>query len=172
MLLLFLFLQHFVIHFWFSLFGVFTENRCIELHSPDGIHSCILRATDSAEALIWFNALHSAMQCSTQRALNDANRALMNVIGELKFIGWLSRRLSGSTGGGSGGGASGGGSASGGGGGMGGSAEAVSEVSLHCKLITAIYLICMSFPFFFGFFLFLLNFFLFSLSPSDTLSCC
>uniref|UniRef100_A0A1A9WFI4 PH domain-containing protein n=1 Tax=Glossina brevipalpis TaxID=37001 RepID=A0A1A9WFI4_9MUSC len=86
------------------------ENRCLELHSPDGVHSCILRASDSAEALIWFNALHSAMSCSTQRALVEANRALMNVIGELKHIGWLSRRLNGGGGGssGSGGGAGGG----------------------------------------------------------------
>lgn len=35
------------------------------------------------------------MSGSTQRALVEANRALMNVIGELKHIGWLSRRLSG-----------------------------------------------------------------------------
>lgn len=48
---------------------------------------------------MWFNALHSAMSGSTQRALVEANRALMNVIGELKHIGWLSRRLSGSSGG-------------------------------------------------------------------------
>lgn len=75
---------------------LFSENRCIELHSPDGIHSCILRASDSQEALVWFNALHSAMGTSTQRALNDANRALINVIGELKHIGWLSRRVGGS----------------------------------------------------------------------------
>lgn len=71
---------------------LFTENRCIELHSPDGIHSCILRASDSQEALIWFNALHSAMGRSTQRALQDANRALASIIGEFKHIGWLSRR--------------------------------------------------------------------------------
>ncbi|KAM7357538.1 syntrophin-like 1 isoform 2-T4 [Cochliomyia hominivorax] len=70
------------------------ENRCVELHSPDGVHSCILRALDSAEALVWFNALHSAMSGSTQRALVEANRALINVIGEVKYIGWLSRRLS------------------------------------------------------------------------------
>lgn len=69
-----------------------NENRCIELHSPDGIHSCLLRASDSQEALIWFNALHLAMTRSTQRALQDANRALGNIIGEFKHIGWLSRR--------------------------------------------------------------------------------
>lgn len=69
------------------------ENRCIELHSPDGIHSCILRAIDPQEALAWFNALHSSIARSAQRALLDANRALSNIIGELKHIGWLSRRV-------------------------------------------------------------------------------
>ncbi|EAT48685.1 AAEL000381-PA, partial [Aedes aegypti] len=70
-------------------------NRCIELHSPDGIHSCILRAVDPQEATTWFNALHSAIGKSTQKALLDANRALASIIGELKFIGWLSRRCGG-----------------------------------------------------------------------------
>lgn len=96
----------------------FSDNRCIELHSPDGVHSCILRASDSQEALVWFNALHSAMDNSTERALNDANRALVNIIGELKHIGWLSKRLGGSTSGSVGGGTgSGPGSASSSGGG-------------------------------------------------------
>uniref|UniRef100_A0A1B0DJ49 Uncharacterized protein n=1 Tax=Phlebotomus papatasi TaxID=29031 RepID=A0A1B0DJ49_PHLPP len=69
------------------------ENRCIELHSPDGIHSCVLRASDSQEALAWFNALHSTMARSTQCALLEANRALASILGELKHIGWLSRRI-------------------------------------------------------------------------------
>lgn len=88
------------------------------MHSPDGVHSCILRATDSQEALGWFNALHSAMDNSTERALNDANRALVNITGELKHIGWLSKRLGGSTGSGGGGTGSGPGSASSSGGGI------------------------------------------------------
>ncbi|XP_052872307.1 beta-1-syntrophin [Anopheles cruzii] len=71
------------------------ENRCIELHSPDGIHSCILRAMDPQESTTWFNALHSAIGKSTQKALLDANRALVSIIGELKHIGWLSRRSGG-----------------------------------------------------------------------------
>lgn len=70
-----------------------TENRSIELHSPDGIHSCILRATDPAEAMLWFNALHSAIGQTTQAALVEANRALVSLIGELRHIGWLSRRI-------------------------------------------------------------------------------
>lgn len=98
----------FLFHVSFTFFFRLAENRCLELHSPDGVHSCILRAADSAEALVWFNALHSAMSGSTQRALVEANRALMNVIGELKHIGWLSRRLSGSSGAGSASNASGG----------------------------------------------------------------
>uniref|UniRef100_T1GWL4 Uncharacterized protein n=1 Tax=Megaselia scalaris TaxID=36166 RepID=T1GWL4_MEGSC len=58
------------------------------------------------------------MDNSTERALNDANRALVNIIGELKHIGWLSKRLGGSTSGSVGGGTgSGPGSASSSGGG-------------------------------------------------------
>lgn len=108
--------HNFALVFFSLLIGIFAENRCLELHSPDGVHSCILRAADSAEALVWFNALHSAMSSSTQRALVEANRALMNVIGELKHIGWLSRRLSAGSGAGSASNASGGGGGSGGGG--------------------------------------------------------
>lgn len=82
------------------------ENRSIELHSPDGIHSCILRATDPAEAMVWFNALHSAIGQTTQAALAEANRVLVSLIGELRQIGWLSRRISGGGGGGGGSGGS------------------------------------------------------------------
>lgn len=92
------------------IFGLYLspilENRSIELHSPDGIHSCILRATDPAEAMVWFNALHSAIAQTTQAALVEANRVLVSLIGELRQIGWLSRRISGG-GGGSGGSSSG-----------------------------------------------------------------
>jgi len=49
------------------------------------------------------------MGSSTQRALVEANRALVNLIGELKHIGWLSKRLNGGGGGGSSGSAGGGG---------------------------------------------------------------
>lgn len=95
-LFLFLFNFHFpykIFIFISFFFFLFTENRCIELHSPDGIHSCILRASDPQEGLIWFNALHSAMARTTQTALEDANRALASILGELKHIGWLSRRI-------------------------------------------------------------------------------
>lgn len=73
------------------------ENRCIELHSPDGIHSCILRANDSQEALTWFNAIHSVLARNTQKSMLEANRILANLMGELKYIGWLSKKINGDT---------------------------------------------------------------------------
>lgn len=69
------------------------EQRSFELHSPDAVHSCILRATDTQEALIWFNALHLAIDKCSKKALFDANRILLPLIGELKHFGWLSRKV-------------------------------------------------------------------------------
>ncbi|CAH1188277.1 unnamed protein product [Phyllotreta striolata] len=64
------------------------ENRTLELHSPDAIHICVLRAADPAEAITWFNTLHSALSVLTTAALHDASRA----IPDLRHIGWLLRR--------------------------------------------------------------------------------
>lgn len=64
----------------------------MELHSPDSVHACVLRAADSAEASAWFNTLHSALTTLTERALKIAAIALSNILGELKHIGWLSRK--------------------------------------------------------------------------------
>lgn len=71
-----------------------TENRTFELHSPDGVHSCILRATDANEAASWFNSLHSALYVLTVKALKEANNVLSPTLigGELHHIGWLSTR--------------------------------------------------------------------------------
>lgn len=60
----------------------------MELHSPDAVHSCVLRATDPAEAAAWFNTLHSALGALTTAALHEAARA----IPDLRHIGWLLRR--------------------------------------------------------------------------------
>lgn len=69
-----------------------TENRTLELHSPDGVHSCVLRASDPNEAAAWFNTLHSALNVLNLQALQEANRALGAVLGELQDIGWLARK--------------------------------------------------------------------------------
>lgn len=45
--------------------------------------------------MVWFNALHSAIGQTTQAALVEANRVLVSLIGELRQIGWLSRRVTG-----------------------------------------------------------------------------
>ncbi|KDR14467.1 Beta-1-syntrophin [Zootermopsis nevadensis] len=68
------------------------ENRTLELHSPDGVHSCVLRASDPNEAAAWFNTLHSALNALNLQALQEANRALGAVLGELQDIGWLARK--------------------------------------------------------------------------------
>ncbi|XKL63191.1 hypothetical protein PGB90_005555 [Kerria lacca] len=70
------------------------ENRTFELHSPDGVHNCILRASDINEAASWFNSLHSALYVLTVKALQEANKILSPTLigGELHHIGWLSTR--------------------------------------------------------------------------------
>lgn len=70
------------------------ENRTLELHSPDGVHSCVLRANDSAEATMWFNTLHSALHVLTLKALHEANRILASLAIQLHHIGWLARKPS------------------------------------------------------------------------------
>ncbi|XP_049860221.1 beta-1-syntrophin isoform X2 [Schistocerca gregaria] len=65
------------------------ENRTLELHSPDGVHSCVLRAADAAEAAAWFHTLHSALGVLALQALHEAGRALG---AELRHMGWLARR--------------------------------------------------------------------------------
>jgi hypothetical protein len=69
-----------------------TENRTLELHSPDGVHSCVLRASDPNEAAAWFNTVHSALSVLNVQALQEANRVLGSVLGELQDIGWLARK--------------------------------------------------------------------------------
>nr|XP_023021047.1 beta-2-syntrophin-like [Leptinotarsa decemlineata] len=66
----------------------FSESRTLELHSPDAVHSCVLRAADPAEAAAWFNTLHSALAVLTTAALHEASRA----IPDLRHIGWLLRK--------------------------------------------------------------------------------
>uniref|UniRef100_A0A0C9QT18 SNTB1_1 protein n=1 Tax=Fopius arisanus TaxID=64838 RepID=A0A0C9QT18_9HYME len=66
------------------------EGRILELHSPDGVHECWLRASDNAEANVWFNALHSALAALTLKALRLAS-ALPDPP-QLQHIGWLARR--------------------------------------------------------------------------------
>lgn len=75
-------------------FTYISENKTIELHSPDGVHSCILRTQEASEAACWFNTLHGALSVLSLKALHDANKILANimpVLGQLHHIGWLFR---------------------------------------------------------------------------------
>ncbi|KAL2738187.1 beta-1-syntrophin-like isoform X2, partial [Vespula maculifrons] len=67
-----------------------TEGRILELHSPDGVHECWLRAADNTEANVWFNALHSALAALTLKALRLASAVPDPP--QLQHIGWLARR--------------------------------------------------------------------------------
>lgn len=69
----------------------FSENRSFEVHSPDCIHSLILRASDPNECLAWYNSLHAALVILTQAALRHANSLLVSLTGEIRHMGWLSR---------------------------------------------------------------------------------
>ncbi|KAG5305648.1 SNTB2 protein, partial [Acromyrmex insinuator] len=69
---------------------VIEDGRILELHSPDGVHECWLRAADNTEANVWFNALHSALAALTLKALRLAS-ALPDPQ-QLQHIGWLARR--------------------------------------------------------------------------------
>ncbi|KYQ50055.1 Beta-1-syntrophin [Trachymyrmex zeteki] len=69
---------------------VIGDGRILELHSPDGVHECWLRAADNTEANVWFNALHSALAALTLKALRLAS-ALPDPQ-QLQHIGWLARR--------------------------------------------------------------------------------
>lgn len=74
-----------------------SQNRIIELHSPDGKNSCILRCPDEHIALQWFNAIHANVHIMTQHTLAEANHILANTpassTGEIKHMGWLAEQV-------------------------------------------------------------------------------
>jgi len=70
-----------------------TDNRTIELYSPDGVHSLILKATTPTQCQAWVNGLSSTLSESTESALVRANRSLHEVLeGKARFMGWLLKR--------------------------------------------------------------------------------
>ncbi|KAK3085323.1 hypothetical protein FSP39_001461 [Pinctada imbricata] len=71
------------------------EKRTLELHSPDGKSTCILRFPDPATASDWFNAIHSNVMLMTSQCIVEANQIMTSAPNsrEVKHIGWLSEQL-------------------------------------------------------------------------------
>ena len=73
------------------------QRRTIELYSPDGKHSCVLRCPDESIANQWFSALHSNIYMLTQQAISELMVVFSNVPSnstEIKQIGWLAEQVS------------------------------------------------------------------------------
>ncbi|XP_057186333.1 beta-2-syntrophin isoform X2 [Triplophysa rosa] len=71
------------------------ENRLLELHSPDGQHTVVLRCKDGASAHSWFTAIHTNIAALLPQTLIHINSFLSNSNTNctLKHIGWLAEQL-------------------------------------------------------------------------------
>ncbi|XP_053361607.1 beta-2-syntrophin [Clarias gariepinus] len=71
------------------------ENRLLELHSPDGQHSVVLRCKDAATAHSWFTAVHANIAALLPHTLTHINAYLSasSTHTQLKHIGWLSEQV-------------------------------------------------------------------------------
>ncbi|CAG5131231.1 unnamed protein product [Candidula unifasciata] len=74
-----------------------SQRRTLELHSPDGKGSCVLRFPDPATAADWASAIHANMMALTKQAIQEANRMLSSSGNQhdVRHMGWLSRQLTG-----------------------------------------------------------------------------
>ncbi|CAG7820971.1 unnamed protein product, partial [Allacma fusca] len=70
--------------------GWSNDHRTIELYSPDGLHSLVLRAGSTAQCQAWVSGLSNALADSIELALIRANRLLHEVLeGKARHMGWL-----------------------------------------------------------------------------------
>lgn len=71
------------------------EKRTVELHSPDGKSTCIIRFPDAAVASDWFNAIHSNVTLLLSQCIAEANQVMTSAPNsrEIKHIGWLSEQV-------------------------------------------------------------------------------
>ena len=72
-----------------------NENRTIEIYSPDGKSSCILRCAEESIAQTWYNAIHSNIYLLAQQAVMEANQILSGAptSREITFMGWLAEQV-------------------------------------------------------------------------------
>ncbi|XP_043980810.1 beta-2-syntrophin [Gambusia affinis] len=74
------------------------ENRLLELHSPDGQHTVVLRCKDGATASSWFTAIHTNIAALLPQTLAHINAYLgassaASTHPHLKHIGWLAEQI-------------------------------------------------------------------------------
>ncbi|CAN9499508.1 unnamed protein product [Ophioblennius macclurei] len=74
------------------------ENRLLELHSPDGQHTVVLRCKDGPTANSWFTAVHTNIAALLPQTLAHVNAYLgasssASTHPHLKHIGWLAEQV-------------------------------------------------------------------------------
>uniref|UniRef100_A0A3Q2GG34 Syntrophin, beta 2 n=2 Tax=Cyprinodon variegatus TaxID=28743 RepID=A0A3Q2GG34_CYPVA len=74
------------------------ENRLLELHSPDGQHTVVLRCKDGASANAWFTAIHTNIAALLPQTLAHINAYLgasstASTHPHLKHIAWLAEQI-------------------------------------------------------------------------------
>ncbi|XP_028842911.1 beta-2-syntrophin [Denticeps clupeoides] len=73
------------------------ENRLLELHSPDGQHTVVLRCKDGPTAHAWFTAIHTNIAALLPQMLAHINSYLSapgsSPHSQLKHIGWLAEQI-------------------------------------------------------------------------------
>ncbi|XP_018594934.2 beta-2-syntrophin [Scleropages formosus] len=68
------------------------ENRLLELHSPDGLHTVVLRCKDGSTAHSWFTAIHTNVAALLPQTLAHIN-TILGSHRQLKHIGWLAEQI-------------------------------------------------------------------------------
>ncbi|MBN3274347.1 VPS4A protein, partial [Polyodon spathula] len=73
------------------------ESRLIELHSPDGRNTVVLRCKDSAAAHSWFTAIHTNIAALLPHVLAELNSMLGSSNAssnrEVRHVGWLAEQI-------------------------------------------------------------------------------
>ncbi|KAM4722066.1 beta-2-syntrophin [Rhinophrynus dorsalis] len=70
------------------------EGRLVELRSPDGCHSLVLRCRDSSSALSWSQALHNNIAALLPQVLAETQSMLGATSEELRHLGWVAEQVS------------------------------------------------------------------------------
>ena len=71
------------------------EAHSFELHSPDRLHSLVVRCKSEAETVSWYNALHTTLDKLSAAAMLHANRQLQEVLDKaaIHHLGWMMLRI-------------------------------------------------------------------------------